>query len=169
MDLPSLRFVLAVVLLATGLTFPARAQAAQERTANLAAVSRVAQKTYLDVRSSGEVFSWEVAGPRDRTPHYCADECACIAKKFTAAFKAAGLHSRTVLLRPSNGSGWIDIKGISKGIFKQPSYSYHYITLIPANGTWLVLDPVITGTTNLEPLAAWKKRVQSPVTYSFQN
>lgn len=129
-------------------------------------IQRLALRTLQQVRESGEIYAWEVAGPRDRIPHPCAEECACLAKKFSSALKAERVPFATFLLRPKAGHGWIEIAGVPRGLFKTQTYAFHYITAFRFDNTWMILDPVVTGSVKLEPVTVWEKRLRTPVSFT---
>ncbi len=131
-----------------------------------ARIQSLALRTLQHVRESGEIYAWEVAGPRDRIPHPCAEECACLAKKFSSALKAERVPYATFLLRPKAGHGWIEIAGVPRGLFKTQTYNFHYITAFRIDNTWMILDPVVTGSARLEPVTVWEKRLRTPVSFT---
>ncbi len=136
---------------------------------NLAEAQQIAAAELNNIHLGGAVYAWEIAGPHDRTPHYCSDECACLANKFAPALKAAGFEVRTLVLHPGKTSAGIQLRGAPAGLFGPSIYAYHEVTAIHSNGVWYALDPVIVHSAKFEPWRIWKTRVQSQVSYELRS
>ena len=113
--------------------------------------SALAGSEFARIQQSREVYSWEVASPRDRTPHYCSQECACLAKYFSQVFRRNGIPFRTLQ------TGAIDVDTNSGRKF----FNYHLAILIPDGNSWMIIDPVVLGTTRAQSMRIWMSRVRN--------
>ncbi len=104
----------------------------------------VAQSEVARLQSSREVYKWEYEGPHLRTPHYCFEECACLATKISTAIwrDRPDTKMRIVKLTPTNALG---IKMISLKRDYSQFFDYHEAIEVLSDGRKLVIDPILTG------------------------
>lgn len=127
----TLQFIaLILITLVTSVTFGGA------RISNFDLAQRVAAKTLTQLQASGRVYSWDVATPRDRTPHYCSEECSCLNSVIAPELRARGFEVRTFVLHPTKGAGQIEMRGAPSFIYGPATYSYHVITTINVDGQW---------------------------------
>jgi hypothetical protein len=147
-------------------------KATQPRVVNLniKKAQAIANAVYEDVRESGEVSGYEVAGPHDRIAHMCAEECACLSKKFTKALRHYGYDTKTVILRKTKNSLGIKMRGARSAysILREPLFDYHIVTIVRFVGGWRVIDPVVLSSAKFEKFRDWRHRIESPVEMSVR-
>lgn len=167
-----IRFILslhlAAIILVVTLSSMAKAQSLTgDGAAQLGHAYATATLVLRETRASREVYTWEVASPRDRMAVYCSDDCVCLATKFVASLRTQGFEAAAVSMRSAERGAGVSFHGSPSGGFvRRANYNHHTITMVRIEGAWFVLDPIATGTTRLEPLALWKTRLVNPVVFS---
>lgn len=111
------------------------------------------------VKGSVQAFS-----QGDRWVNSCTEECSCIAQQFRAALSAHGFSTKLISLSPAQKSIGLKIRGArpSYGILTEASYSYHVALAVRVRGGWRVVDPLVLQSTQLEPFAQWRARIEPP-------
>lgn len=94
-----------------------------------------------NIQSKQEVYAWESFSVRDRIPHYCIDEAACLATRLGASLKQVGVPFAVIQVRA--GSDYA-VRALNYR-YELKTFSYHQALLVSINGAWMVVDPVLTG------------------------
>ncbi len=127
------------------------------QTAN-AKIGRFLQIRLDGIRRSRKVYSWEIFSPRDRIPHYCINECACLAADFGPALVQAGLRNVRLLTIHSGRQDYEVRLRSFKG--RSASYAFHQVVALKVGDQWFVIDPLMVGNTQPEALGTWLTRIE---------
>jgi hypothetical protein len=145
--------VMAVTLDSPGIT----ADAPPPET--LAIENSASQLIYMmEQEKKSNVYAWEMEDHKGY-PHYCYQECACMAALNERMLDAKKIPHGVIVLKSPPGN----LLGLTMLRSWQPrrelDYSYHVATLALIKDHWYVIDPIVTGSTRLEDLAVWVTRI----------
>lgn len=111
------------------------------------------------VRRANRVYAYETFSPHDRIPHYCSDECACLAEEMGKRLQQAHIPYRTLLLRPAFHEDFeVSLRGNDNQFH---SYAYHQVLAVKLAGRWRVIDPLMLGSAAPERISLWIRRLRN--------
>jgi hypothetical protein len=116
------------------------------RPVTVSEILNVVQSEVARLQNTREVYTWEYESPRLRTPHFCFQECACLANKISTEIARLwpALPVKTVILKPLNAMG---LKMISMDRKRLINFDYHVALEVKLGSTEWVIDPILTGPT----------------------
>lgn len=94
----------------------------------------------------------------DRWTYSCAETCGCLTRRFAEVLKAKNIPSRTLVIH--QGRDFRVMLRSNHGPIGP--FDYHEVTAIMVAGRWRIVDVLSLGSTRLEPLADWVKRLENP-------
>lgn len=94
----------------------------------------------------------------DRWTYSCAETCSCLTRRFAEVLKAHNIPFRTLVIHQGR-----DFRVILRSHHGPIGpFDYHEVTAIRVAGRWRIVDVLSLGSTQLEPLADWVKRIENP-------
>lgn len=122
---------------------------------------------YSSIVSRSEISSWSVED-KVRTPHYCRNECACVASNLGAGLRQAFPNRNAVLIYFSSGSPQGGVTAYTGTEMTRRSWMYHVALAVESpEMSWVIVDPIIFRNLKPHTLEDWKGRFETTelVTY----
>lgn len=131
-------------------------------------VQTTINSSYQDLQKSNKVYVWELLDKHERVPHYCRNECACIAKELSTSIldKHSDVKLYSLYLQVG-GYGLVEIqKTAANGNLFKTSYFYHVALLLEIRGNYFIVDPIALGHPRLTDPSEWlsKFTMKTPIT-----
>ncbi len=123
-------------------------------------------KVHEKVKKEKKVYFWELEDRNTRNPHYCIDECGCMADEYVAALntcsgvEVAGLRVNGIGLLP------VEIKHTTWDSGKKTNYNHAYQTHVATlihfmnSDCYAITDPIMNERELLSP-ADWLNNIPS--------
>jgi hypothetical protein len=119
------------------------------------------ESTYERIKSEKKVSYWELEDRKSRFPHYCIEECACLAEEFSKSLKTTYKNNLDIYgIRIHGGPGLLPVE-IMHDKYKN-SFQYHIANLIKirSSNCYVIADPIMNGITLMSP-TTWSSQIIS--------